>query len=83
MNDVRIGDLVYIDTFLGLIPAKLIEINAATRTATLRITAKRRGYRFGETVRDSALNVIRRDSVYSRSGQYRIRNDFTIEGVHY
>ena len=70
---LRPGDLVYIDAFSGLIPARLVEVfDAGTPQAVLTITANRRAYRRGERVFCSRTQVVPRSHVRVRSGRYVI-----------
>lgn len=75
------GELVYIDSFCGLIRAKIlgrVEPFGFLGTSrgdriTVRVTANRRGFTRGEITSEDAGHVIPRHAVFTRNGQYRIR----------
>jgi hypothetical protein len=69
------GDLVYLDTFAGLVPCK---IEAVTdRGITVKITATRGAYKRGSVERHNSPGHVLPRAVVSRSrqhcGQFRIR----------
>lgn len=90
METLKIGSLAYIDGFNGLVPCKVIAIKRIVDRApslrmtdcTVKVTARRYGYKLGEIVTYSASLVVPRKSVYrsrQHCGQYMIRQ-FAIEG---
>lgn len=76
MNEYGIGTLAYIDSFGGLIPCKVIEINEIPRKITVKVTANRPGYKRNEIVTYHASWIIPRSSVYISCGKYKIRNNY-------
>ncbi|TDD97210.1 hypothetical protein [Actinomadura rubrisoli] len=80
------GELVFIDSFTGLIPAKVIakkwDPEVKGFRALLLITANRPGARKGSREWASASNVVHRKAVHTRNGQYRITNyEYSWDGV--
>ena len=69
-----VGTLAYLDTYGAFVPVKVTGINGPRVTGT--VTAARPGYARGESVTLDAAYFIPRTSVYTRSGMFRIRNDF-------
>ena len=62
--------LGYIDSFAGLIPCKIISLDK--REVTVKVTAKRPGYKRGEIVKTLRTRVVYRSQVRTRNGQYRL-----------
>jgi hypothetical protein len=71
-----VGELVYLDTPRGLIPAKIRDTGNGPEDLALTVTAARPGYIRGEWVTANARagDVVPRGYVHVRSGQYRITN---------
>lgn len=76
------GELAYIDSFLGLIPCKVLRVDEpSTPSVTsgkvvIRVTADRPAFRRGEVSTETGHNVIPRSRVYTRNGMYRIRSGY-------
>lgn len=76
------GELAYYDSLRGLIPVKVIKVrkndsmfaDSCYPTVSVKVTGKTSiyPYRTGEVINTNYLNVIPRDKVVMRSGQYRI-----------
>lgn len=77
MTVVHSGDLVYLDSFAGLIPAKLLAVSPYRQYGRCRVTANRRAYSRGEVVTFRLSGIVPRNHVYTRSGQCRIRGEWT------
>lgn len=71
----NLGDLAYIDSFLGLIPCKVIAVN--NEKLTVKITATRKAYKRGEILEKPHSYVIPRDCIYTINGIYRIRHFYS------
>lgn len=89
--DVREGDLVFIDSSTGLIPARVVSVpNGLTpgghverlthRAIEVQVTASRIGWRTGEILWISPGECVPRKAVRKRSGQYRIVGDWQFVG---
>ena len=85
MAKLKIGDMVYYDSFSGLIKGKLIAIDLDLRLRelpinpptkyTIKITSRsNKTYRLGEHIETIKSRVIHRDKIYIRSGQYKIKS---------
>ena len=82
MHEFKINELVYFDSFCGLVKGKIVDITwddtmALTPNSqkfTIKVTAlKHRIYKLGELIESSRLHTIPRDKIYTRSGIYHIR----------
>lgn len=82
-----LGDLAYWDCFNGLIPVKIILASTVDGVCgtdaylTYRTTAVRPGWSRGESrciwlSTSNRNSLVPRKSVYTRNGQYRIRNNW-------
>lgn len=81
----HVGDLAYFDSFHGLIPCKVIEVDTppslthdlGTRV-TVKVTADRSPvYKRGETIiTDCATRVVPRCRIYTRGGVKRISGGY-------
>lgn len=80
MTVIRPGDLVFIDCFLGLIPAKVAGYATWGHIKVL-VTAERPGYRRGEHTTVAAPHCIPREHVHVRSGHERIFGAWTFDGL--
>lgn len=81
MKTYTVGTLAYLDTIGGLIPCKVINVLPIGPAdygmqCTVKVTANRGAWKKGETVTHAARCVVPRESVFTRFGQYRIRNNF-------
>jgi hypothetical protein len=74
---INLGDFVYLDSFAGLIPAKVLAFGPLGQHARCRVTATRGDYKRGEVVTFAHNAVVPRNHVYRRSGQYLIRGYWT------
>lgn len=79
-HPVAAGDLVYIESFAGLIPGKLAQVRADSHgwCAVVRVTAQRPGFGVGERVTIPVNRVVRRRSVRIRSGRFRVINNWHV-----
>jgi len=79
MEKHTIGELAYIDSIgFGLVPCKVLGISEDNKI-TVRVTTNRgkyKSYKRGDIEVSSGLWVIPRTSVFVRSGQYHIRNNY-------
>lgn len=75
MTTVRNGDLVYLDSFSGLVPAKLLAHDG--EYATVRITGTRGAYRRGDVTTFGLRYVVPRNHVYYRFPHFRIGGNWT------
>lgn len=80
MTEIRPGDLVFIDCFLGLIPAKVTGYATWGHIKVL-VTAERPGYRRGEHTAVAPSHCIPRAHVRVRSGHERIFGAWTFDGL--
>ena len=84
---IETGTLVYLDTIRsGLVPAKVTKIYPGAFRAEIKITADRLAYKRGEVIEVKTTGLVPRESVYVRSGQYRIdgmRVRFVATGTDY
>ena len=80
MTEIRVGDLVFIDCFLGLIPAKVTGYATWGHIKVL-VTAERPGYRRGEHTTVAPSHCIPRAHVRVRSGRERIFGAWTFDGL--
>lgn len=65
------GTLVFLDTFAGMVPAKVVACHDR-KHVTVRLTANRAAYRKGEQIKTHVSLAIPRSMVSVRHGQYRI-----------
>lgn len=76
------GQLAFVDSFLGLIPCKVLRVDEPSTDSVTsgqvvaRITAARPGFTLGEIVTERGVSIVPRDRVRVRSGQYRITNGY-------
>jgi hypothetical protein len=63
---------IVIDTFAGLVPAKIISVAPDRKTAVVEFTATRGAYKKGDRERVARRTVVPKDAVHVRSGNYRI-----------
>lgn len=80
--------LAYIDSCLGMIPCKVlsvtpsrIELSYGVLTgfdAVVKVTANRPAYKRGEVIKRAHTNIVPRNAVFVRCGQYRIRKYDTV-----
>ena len=76
------GELAYIDSFAGLIPCKVTAVYPSHDIATIvavRVTAKRGHYQRGDNLMFPHYRIVPRTSIYTHSGTYRIKNNYTWE----
>ena len=74
MHKFKIDELVYFDSFCGLIKGKIVSIKPNSQKFTIKVTArKHRIYRLGEIIESNRLHTIPRDKIYTRSGIYHIQ----------
>lgn len=78
-TDFTIGDLACFDSFSGLIPCKVIAVQDSNKAnpefagrtlgceVTAVLTAPRKAYRKGETIKGTALNIIPRPFIRRRN----------------
>ena len=78
------GDLAYYDSFDGMIPCKILDIedrfdqgNMTHKYITARITATRKGWKKGDLYTARDYRFIPRNCVHVKDGNYLIRNNFT------
>jgi hypothetical protein len=79
----RAPTLAYLDSFIGLVPCKVLSVE--DRAVTLKITATRGPYKRGEVLTRYANSVVPRPAVWRRKHQYAIRPykwEGTPEGCH-
>jgi|SRR6476469_8941720 len=77
---IRIGDLIFLDRFSGLAPAK---VNGYTPRGeiTVLVTATRGAYRRGEHTTFTPSGCVPRAHVRVRCGQFRIFGAWTFDGL--
>ncbi len=75
MHKFTIGELVYFDSFCGLVKGKIVNIDCpSSQKFTIKVTARtHRIYKLGELIESNRLHTIPRDKIYVRSGIYHIR----------
>jgi hypothetical protein len=83
-NEHHVGELAYLDTFTGMVPAKVLAIEPnmtygrpSRAMLTCLVTATRGAYIKGERVWVCESQVIPRTNVRISSGQYRINDTFS------
>ena len=79
---VRVGDLVFFDSFSGLIPTKVVGYTQDGRIR-LKVTANRRlgGYLSGEYINSLPSSCIPRNHTYSRQRMRIISGTWRFEGL--
>ena len=73
MPTLKSGMLAYVDSYSGLVPCKVLAIEAAQyggHIAYVRYTAQRGLYKRGETGKHNACHVVPRDAVRRFRGQF-------------
>ena len=74
MHIFKIGELVYFDSFCGLVKCKIVDITHDSQKFTIKVTErKHRIYKLGELIESNRLHTIPRNKIYMRSGIYHIR----------
>lgn len=73
---IKPGELVYIDSFAGLVPGKAIgrQRDGSFENVAVRITETTGAYRKDEVTYEGKNWVVHRKAVSVRDGQFRIRN---------
>lgn len=72
-SDFKPGELVYFDSFAGLVPAKFLHLGApGENTAILVTTAARGPYKKKEIVEARLNSVVKRSWVHRRGGKVKI-----------
>ncbi len=82
---MKVGELVYIDSMAGLVPARIVEIEGAVGNhdasrldhifkgrITVVTTGARPGYKRGERISCLPSAVVARRAIHRRNGQFRI-----------
>lgn len=77
---IRIGDLIFLDSFSGLVPAKVTGYVQHGDIAVL-VTATRGAYRRGEHTTFTPSGCVPRAHVHVRCGQFRISGAWTFDGL--
>lgn len=77
---LRIGDLIYLDTFSGLVPAKITGYTTHG-DISVRITATRGAYRQGENTAFPPHHCVPRSCIRTRRGQLRIFGSWIFDGL--
>lgn len=88
METLKVGDLVYFDSFVGMLPCKVLAIDrvgswvtSSRQNVTVRLTAKRGAYKIGETLTVSSLHVCPRKSIKgNRIRAYQVIGEGEIDG---
>lgn len=80
MTVIRIGDLIFLDCFSGLVKAKVTGYTTCGEIAVL-VTATRGAYRRGEHTTFTPSGCIPRAHVHVRCGQFRIFGAWTFDGL--
>lgn len=80
MTVIRIGDLIFLDSFSGLVPAKVTGYTPRGEIAVL-VTATRGAYRRGEHTTFTPSGCVPRAHVRVRCGQFRIFGAWTFDGL--
>lgn len=74
------GDLIFLDSFSGLVPAKVTGY-ATWGDIKVQITAERGAYRRGEHTTFTPSHCVPRKHVRTRRGHYRIFGSWTFDGL--
>jgi hypothetical protein len=77
---IRVGDLIFLDSFSGLVPAKVSGYTPCGEIAVL-VTATRGAYRRGEHTTFTPSGCVPRAHVRVRCGQFRIFGAWTFDGL--
>jgi hypothetical protein len=77
---IRIGDLIFLDSFSGLVPAKVTGYTPRGEISVL-VTATRGAYRRGEHTTFTPSGCVPRAHVRVRCGQFRIFGAWTFDGL--
>lgn len=80
MTAIRIGDLIFLDSFSGLVPAKVTGYSTHGEISVL-VTATRGAYRRGEHTTFTPSGCVPRAHVRVRCGQFRIFGGWTFDGL--
>ncbi|MGB3444609.1 MAG: hypothetical protein WBA97_38200 [Actinophytocola sp.] len=77
---IRVGDLTFLDSFSGLVPAKVTGYTPRGEISVL-VTATRGAYRRGEHTTFTPSGCVPRAHVRVRYGQFRIFGAWTFDGL--
>jgi hypothetical protein len=77
---IRIGDLIFLDSFSGLVPAKVTGYTPSGEIAVL-VTATRGACRRGEHTTFTPSGCVPRAHVRVRCGQFRIFGVWIFDGL--
>lgn len=77
---IRVGDLIFLDSFSGLVPAKVTGYTPRGEISVL-VTATRGAYRRGEHTTFTPSGCVPRAHVRVRCGQFRIFGAWTFDGL--
>ncbi|MGW5721378.1 hypothetical protein ACWEVP_34730 [Amycolatopsis sp. NPDC003865] len=77
---IRVGDRIFLDSFSGLVPAKVTGYTPRGEIAVL-VTATRGAYRRGEHTTFTPSGCVPRAHVRVRCGQFRIFGAWTFDGL--
>jgi hypothetical protein len=77
---IRIGDLIFLDSFSGLVPAKVTGYTPGGEIAVL-VTATRGTYRRGEHTTFTPSGCVPRAHVRVRCGEFRIFGAWIFDGL--
>jgi hypothetical protein len=77
---IRIGALIFLDSFSGLVPAKVTGYTPHGEI-TVKVTGTRGAYRRGERTTFTPSGCIPRAHVHVRSGHFRIIGGWTFAGL--
>ncbi|MGY6655365.1 hypothetical protein ACXIZN_24705 [Amycolatopsis sp. TRM77291] len=77
---IRVGDLIFLDSFSGLVPAKVTGYTPRGEISVL-VTATRGAYRLGEHTAFTPSGCVPRAHVRVRTGQFRIFGAWTFDGL--
>jgi hypothetical protein len=80
MTVIRIGDLIFLDSFSGLVPAKVTGYTPRGEIAAL-VTATRGAYRRGEHTIFTPSGCVPRAHVRVRCGQFRTIGAWIFDGL--
>jgi hypothetical protein len=77
---IRVGDLIFLDCFSGLVKAKVTGYTPRGEIAVM-VTATRGAYRRGERTTFTPRGCVPRAHVRVRCGQFRIFGAWTFDGL--
>lgn len=77
---IRVGDLIFLDSFSGLVPAKVSGYTPRGEISVL-VTATRGAYRRGKRTTFTPSGCVPRAHVRVRCGQFRIFGAWTFAGL--